>query len=78
MLASDRSWQGVVWVWHVNPPLPIPSWNGDAESLEVAKIKFNATWEQFYASLTPQKIEIAAHHLKVCTLSIQILGSRQW
>jgi hypothetical protein len=26
MLATNRYWQGVVWEWHVNPPLPIPPW----------------------------------------------------
>ena len=59
MLASERSWQGVmVWEWHVNPPLPIPPWcNGDAESLEAAKTKFKAAWERFYASLTPELIQ---------------------
>jgi hypothetical protein len=24
-LAEERSWQGTVWTWSVNPPLPIPS-----------------------------------------------------
>ena len=58
MLASERSWQGVVWAWHINPPLPIPPWcNGDAESLEAAKIKFKAAWERFYAPLTPEQVE---------------------
>jgi hypothetical protein len=38
-LADDRSWQGTVWVWNINPPLPVPSWgNGSADSLEVAKV----------------------------------------
>ena len=58
MLATNRSWQGVVWEWHVNPPLRIPPWcNGDAESLEAAKTKFKAAWERFYASLTPELIQ---------------------
>jgi hypothetical protein len=53
-LATERSHQGVVWVWHVNPPLPIPSWcNGSAESLDVAKAQFKAAWERLYAALTP-------------------------
>ena len=26
------SWRGVVWEWHVNPPLPVPPWcNRDKE-----------------------------------------------
>lgn len=59
MLASNRSWQGVVWGWHVNPPLPIPPWcNGTADRLENAKRKFKAAWERFYASQTPRDIEI--------------------
>jgi hypothetical protein len=58
MLASERSWQGVVWAWHVNPPLPIPSWgNGTADSLDAAKAEFRSAWERFYASLTPEQIE---------------------
>ena len=24
-LAEERSWQGVVWIWNVNPPLPVPA-----------------------------------------------------
>ena len=57
MLASDRSWRGVYWDWHINPPLPIPRWcNGDAD-LEAAKTKFKAAWEQFHASLTPELIK---------------------
>jgi len=43
MLTTNRSWQGVVWEWHVNPPLLIPPWcNGSAGSLEDAKSKFKA------------------------------------
>ena len=30
---------------------------GSAESLEAAKTKFKAAWEQFYASLTPELIK---------------------
>jgi hypothetical protein len=46
-----------VWSWHVNPPLPIPSWcNGSADSLELAKDQFKAAWERFYASLTTERI----------------------
>jgi hypothetical protein len=59
MLAPNRSWQGVVWEWQVNPPLAIPPWgNGSAGSLEDAKSKFKAAWERFYALLTPRDIEI--------------------
>jgi hypothetical protein len=51
-LAHERSWQGTIWVWHVNPPLPIPPWcNGSAGSLEVAKTEFKAAWERFYSLL---------------------------
>jgi hypothetical protein len=47
----------LVWDWHVNPPLPIPSWcYGSAESLEAAKDQFKAAWEQFHVSLTPERI----------------------
>jgi hypothetical protein len=57
-LADERSWQGVVWTWNVNPPLPIPSWcNGSADSLEAAKDEFKVAWERFYSSLTPEDIE---------------------
>jgi len=57
--ADKRSWQGERWEWHVNPPLPIPPWcNGDADSLDGAKSEFKAAWERFYASLTPQDIEL--------------------
>jgi hypothetical protein len=57
-LADERSWQGLVWRWYVNPPLPIPSWcNGSANSLEAAKTEFKAAWERFYASLTPEDIK---------------------
>jgi hypothetical protein len=60
-LADERSWQGIVWTWNVNPPLPIPSWcNGSADSLEGAKDEFKAAWERFYASLTPE--DIASWH----------------
>jgi hypothetical protein len=56
-LASERSHQGTVWVWHVNPPLPIPSWcNGSTDSLGNAKNMFKAAWERFYASLSPADI----------------------
>lgn len=42
-LAEERSFQGMVWVWHVNPPLPIPPWcNGTSDSLEAAKADFKA------------------------------------
>jgi hypothetical protein len=57
-LADERSWQGVVWQWNVNPLLPIPSWrNGNAGSLDEAKSEFKAAWERFYASLTPEQIK---------------------
>jgi hypothetical protein len=57
MLATNRSWQGVVWEWHVNPPLPIPPWcRGSADSLETAKRKLKVAWERFYASRTPEQI----------------------
>jgi hypothetical protein len=56
-LADERSSQGVVWTWNVNPPLPIPSWsNGSADSLEAAKDQFKAAWKRVYASL-PEAIE---------------------
>jgi hypothetical protein len=56
-LANERSWQGTVWTWNVNPPLPIPPWcNGTADSLEAAKAEFKAAWERFYADLTPERI----------------------
>jgi hypothetical protein len=60
MLARERSWQGVAcWDWHINPPLPIPSWgNGTANSLDAAKGELRSAWERFYASLTPKQIEI--------------------
>ncbi|WP_425905139.1 hypothetical protein [Nitrobacter sp. TKz-YC02] len=57
-LADERSWQGVVWQWHVTPLLPIPSWcNGNAASLDEAKGEFKEAWERFSASLTPEQIE---------------------
>ena len=47
-LADERSWQGVVWTWNVNPPLPIPSWcNGSADSLEAAKDDSRSRGERF-------------------------------
>lgn len=56
-LATERAWQGTVWVWNVNPPLPIPPWcNGTAGSLDEAKTAFRAAWERFYATLTPEQI----------------------
>jgi len=56
-LATEQSWQGVVWTWHVDPPLPIPPWfNGTADSLEEAKAQFESAWERFYAGLTPERI----------------------
>lgn len=56
-LASERSSQGTVWEWHVNPPLPIPPWcNGSADSLDAARREFKDAWERFYASLTPERI----------------------
>ncbi|ABE63432.1 hypothetical protein Nham_2652 [Nitrobacter hamburgensis X14] len=61
-LADVRSWQGPVWTWNVNPPLPIPSWcNGSTDSLEAAKDEFKAAWERFYASLTPEHKILAPH-----------------
>jgi hypothetical protein len=57
-VAEERSFQGTVWVWNINPPLPVPSWcNGSANSLEVAKDQFKAAWERFYSLLTPDDIE---------------------
>jgi hypothetical protein len=57
-LADERSWQGVVWQWHITPLLPIPSWcNGNAASLDEAKSEFKEAWDRFYAFLTPEQIE---------------------
>jgi hypothetical protein len=57
-LADERSWQGTVWTWNVNPPIPIPPWcNGSTDSLKAAKDEFKAAWEWFYASLTPEAIK---------------------
>jgi hypothetical protein len=53
-LAEERASQGMVWVWNVNPALPIPPWcNGSADSLEAAKAEFKTAWERFYSSLAP-------------------------
>ncbi len=53
-LATERNWRGAIWVWNVNPPLPVPLWcNGAEGSIEQAKAAFKAAWERFYASLTP-------------------------
>jgi hypothetical protein len=60
-LANERSGRDETWEWHVNPPLPIPSWcNGSADSIDIAKAQFRAAWERFYASLTPE--DIASWH----------------
>jgi hypothetical protein len=57
-LAEERSFQGMVWAWPVDPPLPIPPWcNGTSDSLEAAKADFKAAWERFFASPTPEDIE---------------------
>jgi hypothetical protein len=67
-LAEERSWQGTVWTWSVNRPLPVPSWcNGSAANLEAAKTEFKAAWERFYASLTPE--DIASWHRALRTLA---------
>jgi hypothetical protein len=55
-LASEGSHKGVVWTWHVDLPLSIPSWcNGTADSLEEATAQFKAAWERFYAGLSPER-----------------------
>jgi hypothetical protein len=62
-LASERSWQGSLWVWAINVPLPIPAWgNGDAGSLEEAKTRFRAAWERFRTGLTDHDIQHWHHH----------------
>jgi hypothetical protein len=56
-LATERPGHNSAWDWHINPPLPIPSWGNDSEpDLERAKTAFRETWTRFYGSLTPDDI----------------------
>jgi hypothetical protein len=47
------------WDWHLNAPLPIPSWcRGSAASLEEAKTALRAAWTQLFETLTPNDIKL--------------------
>ncbi|MGC2775555.1 MAG: hypothetical protein WA418_07940 [Bradyrhizobium sp.] len=55
--AHERSGQAARWDYHVNLPLPIPSWaNGTSNTLEDATAAFREVWARFYATLTPEAI----------------------
>jgi hypothetical protein len=56
-LASERTGLNPGWAWHINPPLPIPTWGSGSEpDLERAKSAFREAWARFYASLTADDI----------------------
>ena len=45
------------WLWFVNPPLPVPAaYTGTAGSFEAAKAQFKVAWEDFRATLTPERV----------------------
>ena len=53
-LATEQSHKGIIWNWHINPPMPIPSWcNSSADCLEEAKEQFKAAWQRF-REVTPE------------------------
>lgn len=55
--ASEREGYTPGWDWHVNPPLPVPSWcNGTEDDLLRVKAAFREAWERYYASLTPEDV----------------------
>jgi hypothetical protein len=44
-----------IWVWHVQIPVPMPSWcNGRAESREAAMAAFRAAWTRFKSQIGPE------------------------
>jgi hypothetical protein len=57
MLTVGSVGQNPSWDWHVNPPLPVPSWcKGSEPDLDQAKAAFREAWERFYSSLSPEAI----------------------
>jgi len=47
-LASEQSFQGTVWVFHLQADIPVPPWcNGRADSLKGAQAAFRQVFEKF-------------------------------
>jgi hypothetical protein len=66
-LAEERSWQGTVWVWNINPPLPVPSWcNGSADNPEVAKVPIQGRLGAFLCDPNAKGYRILAPHRGSC------------